>query len=315
MGTLKDLSDEVAALVEALSPSVLHVRTLRGGRRPLGGGSGVLVTPDGYALTNAHVVEGALGIEVELADGRVVLADLVGADPATDLAVLRVPAGGALAAASLGDSNALRVGDPAVAMGSPFGLARTVTLGIVSALGRTLPGAGGRRIEGVIQTDALLNPGNSGGPLVDADGRVVGINAAIHPGAQGLCFAIPANTASFVLSEVLRHGRVRRAYLGLAVEEVLVPSARARELGLDSNRAVAVRGVEPDGPGASAGLRAGDVLVALGPHRVETVADLHRALDADAIGAELELVTLRGAERLARRARPTELPVRPVSVD
>ncbi len=315
MGILRSLSDEVSALVEELSPSVLHVRTLRGGRRVLGGGSGFIVTPDGYALTNAHVVEGALGIEVELADGRVVLADLVGADAATDLAVLRVPSEEPLAAARLGDSNALRVGDPAVAIGSPFGLARTVTLGIISALGRTLPVPSGRRIEGVIQTDALLNPGNSGGPLVDADGRVVGVNAAIHPGAQGLCFAIPANTAAFVLSEILQHGRVRRAYLGLAVEEVLFPAARARALGLDTNRGVAIRAVEPGGPAAAAGLRAGDVLVAVGGQRVETVADLHRALDAEAIGTDVELALLRSAESLRRMARPTELRVRPVAVD
>ena len=206
MSTLRALSEEVARVVERVSPTVLHVRTIRGtrsGRSPLGSGSGVVVTPDGYALTNCHVVADSSGVEAELGDGTTVLADVVGEDPATDLAVLRIPSShgngegtsGGLASLKLGDSNALRVGDAVIAIGCPFGLARTVTFGIVSALGRTLTTSAGRDIEGVIQTDALLNPGNSGGPLVDAQGELIGINTALHPRGQGLCFSVPSKTA------------------------------------------------------------------------------------------------------------------------
>ncbi len=223
MSILNALSDEVAALAERLGPSLIHVRALREVRGGLAQGSGVVVDADGHALTNSHVVSGASALEVELGDGQSVLADLVGDDPASDLALLRLPRACALPAAELGDSNGLRVGDVALAMGSPLGLARTVTLGIVSALGRTLASQlPGRRIEGVIQTDAPLNPGNSGGPLCDGRGTVVGINTAVVAGAQGLCFAVPSNTAAYVKNEILAHGRVRRAWLGLGLEEVLL---------------------------------------------------------------------------------------------
>jgi S1-C subfamily serine protease len=316
MGVLSSLADEVESIVERVGPAVLHVRVLAGGserarRRGAGlaSGSGVLATPDGYALTNSHVVHGSSGIEVELADGRTLLADLVGEDPATDLAVLRVPAGpGALPSAELGDSNALRVGDVAIAVGSPFGLTRTVTLGIVSALGRSLASqeSAGRLIEGVIQTDASLNPGSSGGPLLDHAGRVVGINTAIVLGGQGLCFAVPSNTAAFVLSEVLLHGRVRRARLGLSVEEILLPRPIARAAGLASQRGALVRGVQAGGPAARAGLASGDVIVELDGVRIESTADLHRELNRERIGRELELAFLRAGKRYATRIRPEE---------
>ena len=195
MSALRSLSDDVARVVEGISPSVLHVRTLqeKGGR--LGTGSAVLITPDGYALTNSHVVEGAAAVEACLSDGTTLLADVVGDDPLTDLALLRLGIDAPPAHAELADSNDVRVGDVVVAVGSPFGLAQTVTLGIVSALGRTLGSPAGRDIEGVLQTDALLNPGNSGGPLVDTEGRVVGINTAIHPGAQHLAVGHGAGSA------------------------------------------------------------------------------------------------------------------------
>jgi len=217
MSILKSLADEVAAVVERVGPAVVHVRAIPGreggrGVRGLSTGSGVLIAPDGLALTNSHVVHGAAGIEVELDDGRSLMADLRGEDPATDLALLRVGAGGDLPFATLADSNAVRVGDGAIAVGSPFGLTRTVTFGIVSALGRSLPSRdAGRRIEGVLQTDAPLNPGNSGGPLLDVEGGVIGINTAILLGGQGLCFAVSSNTASFVVTEVLAHGRVLKS--------------------------------------------------------------------------------------------------------
>ena len=306
MSTLRSFSDDVAAVVEAVGPAVLHVRTLVRDRRRLGGGSGVVVTPDGYALTNSHVVHDATGIEVELADGRSVLADVVGDDPATDLALIHLASEEPLDFVELGDSNQVRVGDLAIAVGSPFGLARTVTLGIVSALGRTLSSQAGRAIEGVIQTDALLNPGNSGGPLVDADGRVIGINTAIHLGGPGLCFAVPSNTASFVVAEILRHGRVRRAWLGISAEEVLLPTPLARRLELPSARGVAVRSVSPGSPAQRGGLISGDIIVRFAAHPVETVADLHRRLDAQAIANRSRLRVVRRGVTLDLEVEPAE---------
>jgi S1-C subfamily serine protease len=279
-------------------------------------GSGVLIDADGHFLTNSHVIRHATAVEVDLSDGRTRIADIVGDDPATDLALLRITDTSStsptttttppLPHASLGDSNRLRVGDFAVALGSPLGLARTVTLGIVSALGRTLAGEGGRAIEGVIQTDAPLNPGNSGGPLVDASGFVVGINTAIVLHAQGLCFAIPSNTAAFVASEIRAHGRVRRAYLGIGAEEVVIPSPIAASLGLSHPRGVSVRSVEPHSPAARAGMQARDVIVSLDNHPIASVPDLHRALGVDAIGASMWLELLRGKEKVRVRVHPIE---------
>src|SRR5258706_361723 len=256
MSLLDSLADEVASVVDKVSPSVVHVRAIspgRGGRTGNASGSGVLVAAEGLLLTNSHVIRGAVGVEAELADGRTLIADVAGDDPATDMALLRLPRAEpgtsgepSYPHATLGYSYGLRVGDFAIAVGSPYGLARTVTLGIVSALGRTLKSeAAGRTIEGVIQTDAPLNPGNSGGPLLDSAGRVVGINTAILLGAQGLCFAVPSNTAAFVMAEFLAHGRVRRAWLGIAAEEVLLPAQVAERAGLAKSRGVLVRSVEP----------------------------------------------------------------------
>ncbi len=305
MSLLRAFSDEVARLVERVRPAVLHVQTLHAGRRALGGGSAVLVTPDGFALTNSHVLRGADAVEVTLSDGSTAIADIIGDDPVTDIAVLRVPRS-LDAAAPIGDSNALQVGETVIAVGSPLGLAHTVTLGVVSALGRTLPSPSGRPIEGVIQTDAPLNPGNSGGPLINADGAVVGINTAIAPG-QGLCFAVPSNTAQFVLTEVLRAGRVRRARLGVAAEEVMVARAVALRAGLPSNRGIAVRAVEPGSPAALAGVRPGDILVRLGQRPIASIADLHRVLDAQAIEHEQALELVRAGVVQAVLVRPAEL--------
>ncbi|MCE9592639.1 MAG: trypsin-like peptidase domain-containing protein [Planctomycetes bacterium] len=313
MSILRALSNELAAIADAVAPAVLHVGTLRsrGARGEMSGGSGVVISGDGLALTNSHVVHGAVGVETTLADGRTLLADVVGDDPATDLALLRL-AGRDLAHAELGDSNALRVGEFVTAVGSPFGLARTVTCGIVSALGRTLASrVAGRAIEGVIQTDAPLNPGNSGGPLLSAEGRVVGINTAIVQFAQGLCFAVPSNTAAFVVGELASHGRVRRAWLGIGAEEVLLPRSRATELGLAEPRGVAVRSVQPGSPAAKAGVAVGDILVELDGAGLRTVADLHRALGANALGRELRLVVVRRAGSVALSIAPDELRLEP----
>jgi len=314
MGLLSGLSDEVAAVVESVGPALVHVRAMRGGgdararanASGLSSGSGVVVDEHGTFLTNSHVVHGATAVEAEFSDGRTRLADVVGDDPATDLALLRVHGDAPFPHARLGDSNRLRVGDFAIALGSPLGLARTITLGIVSALGRTLRGGGGRVIEGVIQTDAPLNPGNSGGPLVDASGTVVGINTAIVAGAQGLSFAIPSNTAGFVASEFRAHGRVRRAQLGIGAEEVVIPTATARAAHLATTRGVGVRSIEPNSPAARAGLRARDVIVALSGRPIASVADLHRSLSGDAIGAVLALDVLRGGVLVTVEIEPVE---------
>jgi len=307
MSVLRAISDELAGVADRVSPAVLHVRVLAARGAGGGSGSGVLVSPDGYALTNSHVVRDAAGIEATLSDGRTVIADLAGIDPATDLAVLRVPTPDRLPFVALGDSNGLRPGHMVAAVGAPFGLSWTVTWGIVSALGRTLRSqVAGRVIEGVIQTDAPLNPGNSGGPLLDAEGRVVGINTAVLAQAQGLCFAVPSNTASFVVSEILGHGHVRRAALGIGGEEVLFPAAVARAAGLADPRGVAVRTVAKGSPAALAGVRSGDVVVSFGGRTVATVADLHRLLGSGAIGAEVPLEVLREGRRTGLRVRPVE---------
>ena len=314
MGFMHSLSDEVAAIVERTGPAVLHVRSLQSGqsRRSRGGGiisggSGVVISDDGLALTNSHVIHGASGIEAELSDGRSVIVDLIGEDPATDLAVLKLPISQGFQPATLGDSNSLRVGDFVLAVGSPFGLARSVTMGIVSALGRSLATQGGRLIEGVVQTDAPLNPGNSGGPLLDGDGNVVGINTAVIQGSQGLCFAVPANTASFVIGEILAHGRVRRAWLGIAGQEVLLPKRVEKEFGLAKARGVAALRVDANGPAARAGLQPRDVIVSLRKRPTESVADLHRLLDYQAIDAEIQIEVLRGNRLLTLTVRPAEV--------
>jgi len=307
MGLIQTLSEEVAAVVERRGPAVLHVRALRGGRGGLAGGSGVLISPDGLALTNSHVIAGSSGIEAETSDGRTLIADLIGEDPATDLALLRLHSPSSFPSAELGDSNELRVGDFVLAVGSPFGLARSVTLGIVSALGRSLAGHGGRRIEGVIQTDAPLNPGNSGGPLLAHDGRVIGINTAVVQGSQGLCFAVPSNTAKFVVGEVLAHGRVRRAWLGIAAQEVLLPARVQKDFGLATPRGVAVERVETSSPAARAGVLPGDVIVGLRQRPTASVADLHRLLDHEAIDAELPIELLRQNRLLTLTVRPAEV--------
>jgi S1-C subfamily serine protease len=262
-----------------------------------GSGSGFLFTPDGFILTNSHVVRGADRLTVALSDGRRVEADLVGDDPDTDLAVVRVDAPG-LPAATFGDSHAIRVGQLAIAIGNPYGFQYTVTAGVVSALGRSLRSISGRLIDNVIQTDAALNPGNSGGPLVDSRGRVIGVNTAVIRPAQGICFAIGINTASFVAGRLIKEGRITRGFLGIAGQDVPLRRRLVRFHGLAVEQGILVASVEPDGPAAQAGLVAGDVIIAFGNHPVDGIDGLHRLLVDSAVGVASTLTLIRGADKL-----------------
>lgn len=287
-GALGDLSTDLSSLVERTLPGVVHLRLRRQARRGMemyGGGSGVVVQSDGVLVTNNHVVEDADGVEVTLADGKRYEAQVLGRDPPNDLAVLRVDAQG-LEALELRTDAQVKVGEVVLAVGSPFGLAGTVTLGIVSATGRTLRSGSGHRIENVLQTDAPLNPGNSGGPLIDTRGRVVGINTALFAPGQGIALAVPAATARMVLDEILAWGKVRRAWLGVV----------ARTVGLPGRDAVHVEQVYRGSPAAQAGLRAGDVLLGIEGHDLGTMDDLMKHLGRDAVGARLRLRVLRDDE-------------------
>jgi S1-C subfamily serine protease len=270
-----------------------------------GGGSGFIFTPDGLILTNSHVVHDAARIEVTVADGRKLPARTIGDDPATDLAVIQIDGSG-LVAATLGDSQALRVGQLVMAIGSPYGFQSTVTAGVVSALGRSLRSYSGRLIEDVIQTDASLNPGNSGGPLVASDGRVVGVNTATILPAQGICFAIGINTAKFVASRLLRDGRIRRSYIGVSAQTAPIHRRLVRYYDLPKETGVIVLSSEPDSPAKRAGLREGDVIVALEGQPVAGVDDLHRVLSDLKTGVSSELTVLRGTDRVKIAIQPQE---------
>jgi S1-C subfamily serine protease len=298
-------SRAVVNVVESVGPAVARIGVSLGNGRPgaEGSGSGVVIAPDGYILTNSHVVNGARKIEVSLADGPTLGATLVGQDPATDLAVVRA-LGSGLPYAQLGDSSRLKAGQLVIAIGNPLGFQSTVSTGVVSALGRGLRSQEGRLIENIIQHTAPLNPGNSGGPLVDSRGRVVGINTAIIAMAQGIGFAVPANTARWVLSEILVHGRVRRGYLGIQGRERELGRRFIRHHQLPNDRAVEVVGLEPDGPAARAGLQLGDFLVAINEQPLAGIDDLHRALVESGPENEVTLDVLRRTERLQIRLTP-----------
>jgi S1-C subfamily serine protease len=287
-------SQAVVSVVEKVSPAVIGV-TAAGDARA-GAGSGFLISPDGYALTNSHVIEGQQRLTARTVEGDRLAAELVGDDPATDLALVRLAAGD-LPYAEIGDSDALRVGQLVIAMGDPLGFHATVSTGVVSALGRSMRGREGRLIENVIQHSAPLNPGNSGGPLVDSHGRVAGINTAIIAMAQGLGFAIPATTARWVIGELISHGRVRRPYLGIVGTVVPVHRALVRALDLLSDRAVEVVDVDPDGPAAQAGLGRGDRVVALEGRIVASVDDLHRLLAKWPVGQPVTLTIVRERQK------------------
>jgi S1-C subfamily serine protease len=294
-------SRAVVQAVEMVGPSVVRVELNRGG------GSGVVFTPDGLVLTNNHVVDGAGRLNVLLPDGRSLQADLVGRDADTDLAVVRIDASsGPLAWATLGDSSAVRVGQVAIAIGNPYGFHHSVTTGVVSALGRSLRARSGRMMDDIIQTDAALNPGNSGGPLVTTRGEVIGINTAVILPAQGLCFAIASNTARFIAARLIRDGRIRRSFIGVGGQNVPVPRAIARANQIAAASGVLVESVEPKSPAATAGLQEGDVIIAFGTEAVTGVDQLVRHLTDDRIGRPALVTVLRRGHRRQLTVVPAE---------
>jgi S1-C subfamily serine protease len=299
----------IVAVAESLGPAVVNLRAdaKEGSRRPGGSGSGFLFTPDGFLLTNHHVVRGSERLRIRLNDGREVRGRVVGADPWTDVAVVQADASG-LPHATLGISGELRVGQLVVAIGSPFGFDSTVTAGVVSALGRTLRSITGHLVDNVIQTDAALNPGNSGGPLLDSRGQVIGINTAIIQSAQGICFAIPIDMAKRILPQLMQHGRVIRGYLGLHGHDVPIPRHVTRRFELSQETGVEVVGLEPNGPAAQAGLVEGDQIVGLADQPITGVDGLQKRLTEIPVGIPAEVVLLRGERRLVRFVVPGEYP-------
>jgi S1-C subfamily serine protease len=309
---LDSYSKVVSGVVEKVRSSVVNIRTRRISpdlnKKPDqgGSGSGFVIAPDGYILTNSHVVHGAGRMEVTLADGRTFGANLIGDDPETDLAVIRINAPH-LTHVTLGDSSAVRVGQIAIAIGSPYGFQQTVTAGVVSALGRSMRSQSGRLIDNIIQTDAALNPGNSGGPLVNSRGEVIGVNTAIILPAQGICFAIASNTAEFVAAWLIKEGRIRRSWIGVAGQNVPIHARVVRFHRLPVETGALVAGIEPNSPASRAGLREGDVIVGFDEKPVSAVDDLHRCLVAAAIGVPAKLTVLRHTEKLELTVTPEEL--------
>jgi S1-C subfamily serine protease len=300
-------SRAVTSVIDRVGPAVVRVET--GGRqaqgRERGGlGSGIVISPDGLVLTNSHVAGNAKEIRLRSAEGFVTDARILGSDPDTDLALLRADSVRELSFASLGDSKKLRRGQLVVAIGNPLGFESTVTTGVVSALGRSIRAVSGRMIEDVIQTDSALNPGNSGGPLVSSAAEVIGINTAIIAGAQGICFAVASNTAQFVLSEIIRHGHVRRASIGVAAQTAPIPRRHAHVAGIDNVQGALLMQLEPNGPAISAGLEPGDVVIRLDGVAVNGIDDLVRLLDRDRIDRTCEMDVLRRGLVRAVSIRP-----------
>jgi S1-C subfamily serine protease len=310
-------SRAVTRVVKQAGPTVVYIEVAhaaierpdgKAARRPGGSGSGFIFTHDGFILTNSHVVHGADQIRVTLADGRHLPARLIGDDPETDLAVIRLDGhlDGALSVATLGDSTMVQPGQLVVAIGNPYGFQATVTAGVVSALGRSFRASSGRLIDNVIQTDAALNPGNSGGPLMNSQGEVIGVNTAIIPTAQGICFAIPSSTAQFVAARLIRDGRVRRSYVGLGGQNVQLHRRLIRFHHLEHETGVLVQTVEKGAPAQAAGLLDGDILIALGDRAITTIDDLQRLLTDDKAGVHLPLTVLRQDQKLTLEIVPAE---------
>jgi len=298
-------SSAVMAAVERAGPAVVHIGLRKGGT-PSGVGSGLIVASDGLILTNSHVVSGATAIEVLMADGQKSAARVIGEDPHSDIAVLRTDVHLKAPALSFFDSKSIRPGQMAIAIGNPLGFEQTVTAGVVSATGRSMRSQTGRLIDDVIQTDAALNPGNSGGPLVDSKGRVIGINTAVIRGAQGICFSVAANTALYVLTQVLQHGRVRRASLGIEGATTPIPRHVARFSGVEQAAGVRVLNVIKDGPAEAAGIQSGDLLIAVDDAPVLGIDDLLRLLNHERVNQSVRVSLLRKGERRDRFIIPVE---------
>jgi S1-C subfamily serine protease len=298
----------VTSVAEKISPTVVNITVAHGTRNVIGGGSGVIVTPDGYVVTNEHVVHGATSIEVMLNDGRTFSVEkIVGEDPATDVAVLRI-LGNDLPTARLGDSQSVKVGQLVVAIGNPFGFQSTVTAGVISALGRSLRSQTGRLIENIIQTDAALNPGSSGGALVNSNVEIIGINTAvIYPG-QGLCFAIPINTVKRVISMLISTGKVSRGYLGITAHTMQIQRRIFRGLQLKQESGVAVVEIMPQSPAHKAKLMRKDIILHINGTTISTIDDLHRFLDEHAVEKSYEMTVLRGINIIKIMVKPAELP-------
>lgn len=301
---LDSYSQTIAAVANRVAPSVVNIRVE--GRRGAGGGSGFIIARDGFILTNSHVVQGARKLEVTLHDARSFPAQVLGEDPETDLAVIRIDAPG-LEHVRLADSAKIRVGQIAVAIGSPYGFHQTVTAGIVSALGRSMRAESGRLMDDIVQTDAALNPGNSGGPLVNSAGEVIGVNTAVILPAQGICFAIAANTAQFVAAWLIKEGRIRRSSIGVAGQNVPLHPRVARFHKLPVSMGVLVAEVERGSPAELAGLREGDTIVGFKGQPMATIDDLHKRLVASEIGVPSAMMVLRGTEKLYLMVTPREL--------
>jgi S1-C subfamily serine protease len=307
-------SNAVVNAAKRASPAVVNIEvhhnapTGSGQRRrpaPGGSGSGFIFTPDGLILTNSHVVHGADTIDVTLSDGRSYSARLIGDDPDTDLAVINIDAHN-LSAVEFGESDKIQVGQLVVAIGNPYGFQYTVTAGVVSNLGRSFRSRTGRLMDGVIQTDAALNPGNSGGPLVDSKGRVIGVNTAIIAGAQGICFAIPGNTAQFVASRLIRDGKIRRGYIGLAGQNVPLHRRIVRYFHLPVETGILVTGIEPNSPAAKTDLTDGDLIVEANGDAIAGIDDLHRLLTEQHVGVPISLTVIRRTEKLTVMVTPEE---------
>lgn len=302
-------SQTVTGVVDSVRDSVVHISVRSAGRNGhgTGSGSGFVITPDGYIVTNSHVVREAKEIKVTLADGATFPATLVGDDPDSDLAVIRVNAP-SLAHARFGNSSRLRAGQIAVAIGNPLGFQQTVTTGVISALGRTMRSQSGRLMENIIQTDAALNPGNSGGPLVNSRGEVIGVNTAMIPSAQGICFAIASNTAEFVVAWLIKEGRIRRAWLGIQGQTAPLHPRIARHLGLKQSQGVLILHVEPGSPASRSGLREGDLLVGFKNQVVGGIDELQRLLVGAEIGVTSRLNLVRHQYQTTLEITPREAP-------
>lgn len=311
LALLDAYSETVSNVVAQAAPAVVNIRveSPRSRGRGPAGGSGFIITPDGFVLTNSHVVHDVQSIDVTLSDARSFPAKLMGDDPDTDLAVLRIDAP-QLISLPFGNSKELRVGQIAIAIGSPYGFQQSVTAGVVSALGRSMRAESGRLMDDILQTDAALNPGNSGGPLVNSRGEVIGVNTAIILPAQGLCFAIASNTAQLVAGWLIKDGKIRRSYLGLAGQNAPIHARLVRYHHLPDEQGVLVADIEPHGPAKMAGLRTGDLIVRFKGQPIVSIDDLHRLLVGSEIGIQSILTVIRGTELLDLPVTPAELPSR-----